>query len=106
MRMLAVSLVLALAACGTPQMTPAAVPPVDIQHSTVTVHVECAAKNNLGPEPEYEASDEALKALPFPMAMSEMEWIADWFYQTKLLTADRLQRIKRDKEKTSVLEGC
>ncbi len=100
-------LALALLGCGTTRVAaPAPVLPVDVQHSVVEVHVPCKAKEMLGPEPEYEGSDDALRAVPFPMAVSEEEWVANWFFVTKLLSADRLQRIRRDMEKTAVLEGC
>lgn len=106
-RLLMPLVALLLASCGTTQMTrPDPVPPVDIRRSTVAVHVPCAAKEKLGPEPEYEDSDERLRDIPFPMAMTQNEWEANWFYQTKQLVAGRKQHIKRDQEKDAILKDC
>lgn len=96
---------LALSACATaPQPIP--VPPVRVERVDIPIHVACAAKSELGPEPEYADSDEALMDLPLTMAMTPEEWIVNWFYLTKQLTSGRLQRIKRDREKSVVLDKC
>lgn len=49
---------------------------------------------NLGPEPAYPDTDEALKAAP------------NIFEAAKLLVEGRLMRIQRDTEKSAALKAC
>lgn len=104
--MRAFPLFLLLASCGNPMMAPMAERPVDVMKVGVEVHVPCKAKEMLGPEPVFDDADEALRDVPFPMPMSDTETLANLFYHVKLLVSGRLQRIKRDEEKTAVLKDC
>lgn len=99
-------LFLLLAACGNPMVMPMAERPVDVMKVEVEVHVPCRAKNDLGPDPIYDDSDDALRDVPFPMAMTDDERLKNWFDSTKKLVAGRKQRIKRDGEKSAVLKDC
>lgn len=102
----AIPLFLLLTACGNPMMVPMAERPVDVMKVGVEVHVQCKAKDGLGPEPTYDDSDDALRDVPFPMAMTDDERLKNWFDSTKKLVAGRKQRIKRDGEKSAVLKDC
>lgn len=94
-----------LSACQTtPPVLPE--PIIMTQIVEVPVPVRCNAKEQLGAEPAYVDTDEAIRATPFPNPMTEAELLSNWFYHTKLLTAGRLQRIQRDREKTAAIEAC
>lgn len=81
---------LALASCaGAPKPPPE--PVVQIVEVKLPVPVRCAP--DLGPDPAYADTDDALAAV-------------DIFDAVKLLLAGRGQRIARDAVKTAALEGC
>jgi hypothetical protein len=83
----AVLMSLAMSACAT---TPE--PRIVTQEVKVPVPVPC--KPNLGPEPAYADTEEALKAAP------------GLYERVQLLLAGRLQRIARDREKDAALKAC
>lgn len=60
----------------------------------VAVVVPCKAAQDLGPDPAYPDTDDALKTAP------------DVFEAAKLLLEGRLMRIQRDAEKTAALNAC
>jgi hypothetical protein len=102
---IAAVIALTLAACqSTPSVPPE--PIIKTQIVEVPVPVRCNAKEQLGAEPDYADNDEAIRSTPFPNPMTEAELLANWFYHTKILTAGRLQRIQRDREKTAAIEAC
>jgi hypothetical protein len=76
---------LALAGCAS------STPAIQIREVDVPTPVHC--KPNLGPEPAYPDTDDALKA-------------ADLFGSVKLLLEGRLMRIQRDAEKSAALTAC
>ncbi|MFS0710392.1 hypothetical protein [Brevundimonas phoenicis] len=82
---------LLLASCGsTPKVTPE--PVVQIVEVKVPVAIPCDP--DIGPEPAYVDTPEAIALAP------------DIFARTVLLVAGRLQRIARDGVKTAALEEC
>lgn len=76
-----------LAACTT-----MGTPKVETVLVNVPVPIRCVP--NLGPEPQYPDTNEALAA------------VSDIFTGTQLLLAGRLMRIARDEEKTAALKAC
>ncbi|MDR3507603.1 MAG: hypothetical protein P4L64_06860 [Caulobacteraceae bacterium] len=84
----AILLSLALGACAT------APPDRAVAVRTVEVPVAVRCQPNLGPEPAYPDTDEALKAAP------------DLFARVRLLLAGRLMRMGRDAEKSAALQAC
>lgn len=100
-------LLLAFVLAGCQSVPPVIPEPIiKVQIVEVPVPVRCNAKEQLGPEPDYVDTAEALRAVPFPDAATEMDMLSNWFYHTKLLVAGRLQRIQRDLEKSAVIEAC
>ena len=82
---------LLLASCGsTPKVTPE--PVVQIVEVKVPVAIPCDP--DIGPEPAYVDTPEAIALAP------------DIFARTVLLVAGRVQRIARDGVKTAALEEC
>lgn len=80
---------LTLAGCaGGPPLDPKIVTQV-VDHP---VPVRCAP--NIGPEPAYPDTDDALRSAP------------DLFTRVKLLVAGRGMRIARDVQKSAALAGC
>lgn len=82
---------LLLASCGTTAET-APEPVVQIVEVKVPVAVACSP--DIGPEPAYVDTAEAIAAAP------------DIFARTVLLVAGRVQRIARDEVKTAALDEC
>ncbi len=82
---------LLLASC-TPTQRPAPEPVVQIVEVKVPVAVSC--EPDIGPDPAYVDTAEAIAAAP------------DIFARTVLLLAGRIQRIARDEVKTAALAGC
>ncbi len=82
---------LLLASCGT-NAKPAPEPVVVFKEVKVPVAVACSP--DIGPEPAYEDTAEAIAAAP------------DIFARTVLLVAGRVQRIARDQVKTAALDEC
>ncbi len=74
----------------------ASAPPVDgpVKVQTVDIPVPAPCAPNLGREPAYPDTDQALAAAP------------DLFIQVKLLLAGRTLRIARDAQKTAALAAC
>ena len=89
-RAIIIAACLSLGACAT------AGPPLDpkLEVKTVPMVIVSPCTPDIGPEPDYVDSDAALKSAP------------DLFAQVKLLLAGRLQRIKRDAEKSAALAKC
>ncbi|OGT54672.1 MAG: hypothetical protein A3E01_09990 [Gammaproteobacteria bacterium RIFCSPHIGHO2_12_FULL_63_22] len=90
MRLLAIAVTLVLAACATDR--PAPEPIVRTVEVKVPVQVPC--RPELGEEPAYPDTDEALAMAP------------DIFVGVQLLKSGRGLRIQRDREKTAALAGC
>ena len=82
---------LLLASCGT-NAKPAPEPVVVFKEVKVPVAVACSP--DIGPEPAYVDTAEAIAAAP------------DIFARTVLLVAGRVQRIARDQVKTAALDEC
>lgn len=82
---------LLLAGC-TPTPRPAPEPVVQILEVKVPVAIACDP--DIGPEPAYVDTPEAIAAAP------------DIFARTVLLVAGRVQRIARDGVKTAALDEC
>nr|WP_314525517.1 hypothetical protein [uncultured Brevundimonas sp.] len=82
---------LLLASC-TPTPRPAPEPVVQIVEVKVPVAVACSP--DIGPEPAYVDTPEAIATAP------------DIFARTVLLLAGRVQRIARDEVKMAALDGC
>ncbi|QUD88064.1 hypothetical protein [Phenylobacterium montanum] len=78
-----------LAGCAS---TPDVAPP-SVMH-TVEVPTPVRCRPDLGPEPDYPDTDEALRAAP------------DLFSRVRLLLAGRMLRIARDQQKTAALAAC
>jgi hypothetical protein len=89
MKRLALIAVLFLAGC---QSTPPLDPRVQVRTVETPVPVRC--RPDLGPEPDYPDTDDALRAAP------------DLFVRVRLLLAGRLLRIARDQQKTAALAAC
>lgn len=87
--MLIVSGLVVASCAGVPKPPPE--PVVQIVEVKVPVPVRCVP--DLGPEPAYADTNEALAA-------------ADIFEAVKLLLAGREQRIARDRVKSAGLDGC
>lgn len=82
---------LLMAAC-TPTPRPAPEPVVQLVEVRVPVAIACYP--DIGPEPAYVDTPEAIAMAP------------DIFARTVLLLAGRVQRIARDEVKTAALEEC
>lgn len=82
---------LLLASCNS---TPRPAPEPVVQIVEVKVPVAIACDPDIGPEPAYVDTPEAIAIAP------------DIFARTVLLLAGRVQRIARDEVKTAALEGC
>lgn len=82
---------LLLASCGT-NAKPAPEPVVQIVEVKVPVAVTCDP--DIGPDPAYVDTAEAIAAAP------------DIFARTVLLLAGRIQRISRDEVKSAALAEC
>lgn len=82
---------LLLASC-TPTPMPAPEPVVQIVEVKVPIAVPCEPE--IGPDPAYVDTAEAIAAAP------------DIFARTVLLLAGRIQRIARDEVKSAALEEC
>ncbi|WP_313012855.1 hypothetical protein [Brevundimonas sp.] len=74
--------------------TPKPVPEPVVRIVEVKVPVAVACDPDIGPEPAYVDTPEAIAAAP------------DIFARTVLLVAGRVQRIARDGVKTAALDGC
>lgn len=88
MKRLAVLLALSLAACAKPD------PIIRYVTTEVQVPVSVPCDPDIGPEPAYVVTPEAVAAAP------------DIYALTVLLLAERLQRVSRDEVKTAALDGC
>ena len=82
---------LLLASCGTTATT---APESVVRIVEVKVPVAIACDPDIGPEPAYVDTPEAVAAAP------------DIFARTVLLVAGRIQRIARDEVKTAALDEC
>ena len=82
---------LLLASCST---TPKPAPEPVVQIVEVKVPVAIACSPEIGPEPAYVDTPEAIAMAP------------DIFARTVLLVAGRVQRIARDGVKTAALDEC
>ena len=82
---------LLLASCGT---TAKPVPEPVVQIVEVKVPVAIACDPDIGPEPAYVDTPEAIAAAP------------DIFARTVLILAGRVQRIARDGVKSAALDEC
>lgn len=82
---------LMLASCASARPSPPE-PVVQIVEVKVPVAVPCAP--DIGPEPTYTDTAEAIAAAP------------DIYARVRLLVAGRLQRIARDQVKTAALDQC
>lgn len=89
-RALILSLLL-LASCNS---APKAAPEPVVQIVEVKVPVAVACSPDIGPEPAYVDTPEAIAMAP------------DIFARTVLLVAGRVQRIARDEVKTAALDEC
>lgn len=87
-------LFLASAACLVLAACSATAPEPRIETKIVEVAVPVPCKPNLGPDPVYPDTDEALRSAP------------NLFERVKLLAAGRLMRIARDAEKSAALDKC
>lgn len=88
-RALILAACLALTACAHTQP---AEPVTVVQRVEIPVSTPC--KVDIGPDPQYPDTDEALRSAP------------GLFERVQLLVAGRLLRIARDLEKTAALRGC
>lgn len=82
---------LLLASCGTTAKT---APEPIVQIIEVKVPVAVACDPDIGPEPAYVDTPEAIAAA------------SDIFARTLLLVAGRVQRIARDEVKTAAIAAC
>lgn len=84
--------IIAVALVLTGCATTAAEPRIEVRTVEVPVTVSC--KVEIGPDPAYPDSDEALRAAP------------NTFERVKLLVAGRLLRIAREREISAALKAC
>jgi hypothetical protein len=68
--------------------------PAPLQVRTVEAPIPVRCRPDLGPEPDYPDTDQALRAAP------------DLFARVRLLLAGRLLRIARDQQKSAALAAC
>lgn len=110
MRRTVLLLPILLAACGTPGQP-------EVKLTPVNVAVPMPCKVDIGADPRYPDTDEALAAVPFPGAGARLlkspdsvdalkQVSADLLYLMKLYRAGRGMRIARDIRKSAALDGC
>ena len=88
MKRVAVLIALSLAACAKPE------PVIRYQTVEVRVPVSVPCDPDIGPEPSYVMTPEAVAAAP------------NIYVLTVMLLSERIQRIARDEVKTAALDGC
>jgi hypothetical protein len=93
MKYLVIAAALALSACATKSKTPPE-PVIQTVEVKVPVPVKCPALNELGAEPAYPDTDEALAAAP------------SLYERVRLLLVGRLMRTKRLGEYETVKNVC
>lgn len=109
---LPIGISLFLAACATdtpPEPMGPLMPAVETQPVNLPVPARCGAAEKLGPEPQYAATAEALRAVPHPgpwETLTDRQKLENWLHVTKLQTIEINQRAARQRDTIAVVSAC